>query len=74
MTPTWEHGEELSRVECGVNYANLRGRFVSISVARDDGGFEWLSLTPDEADTLAKRLREVAQHAREDKVPTEEPG
>jgi hypothetical protein len=31
---------------------------------RDDGGMEWVSLTPDEAELLAGQLREAAELTR----------
>ena len=64
MGKQWKHGDELERVEVGTNYANLRGYFVSVSVIRDDGGSEWIDLTPDEAETLARRLTEMAAIVR----------
>jgi hypothetical protein len=63
--PRWKHGEELEeRVECGTDFGTLVGFFVRLSVIRDDGGTEWVSLTPDEADRLAGMLREMAEHTR----------
>ena len=55
--PRWKYGEELERVESNVDFGNLVGFFVRLSVQRDDGGTEWVSLTPDEADNLAGQLR-----------------
>lgn len=64
--PRWKHGEELNeRLESGVDYGNIIGYFVRLSVIRDDGGTEWVSLTPDEAESLASQLRERAAQSRE---------
>ena len=63
--PKWTYGEELQqRVECGVDFGNVVGFFVRMSVIRDDGNTEWVSLTPDEAEVLANGLREAAAGAR----------
>jgi hypothetical protein len=62
--PRWKYGEELERVESNVDYGNLVGFFVRLSVQRDDGGTEWVSLTPDEADNLAGQLRKAAELTR----------
>lgn len=63
--PKWTHGEELQqRVECGVDFGNVVGFFVRMSVIRDDGKTEWVSLTPDEAEVLANGLRKAAEGAR----------
>jgi hypothetical protein len=62
--PRWKFGEELERVESNVDYGGLVGFFVRLSVQRDDGGTEWVSLTPDEADLLAGQLREAAELTR----------
>ena len=60
-----KYGEELDkRVECGTDFGSLVGYFVRLSVIRDDGGTEWVGLTPDEADRLAGMLRETAEHTR----------
>lgn len=64
-TPRWKYGEELGRVECGVDFGVLVGYFVRMSVVRDDGGTEWISLNPGEAELLAESLREVAALTRE---------
>jgi hypothetical protein len=64
-TPRWNYGEELRRVECGVDFGGIVGYFVRMSVVRDDGGTEWISLNPDEAGLLAESLRESAALARE---------
>ena len=63
-TPRWKLGEELERVDVGVDYGAMVGYFVRMSVERDDGGFEWVSLNPNEAELLAERLREAASHTR----------
>jgi hypothetical protein len=60
----WTHGNELQRVECGVDFGGLVGYFVSMYVERDDGKPEFVGLTPGEADILADRLRKAAAHAR----------
>jgi hypothetical protein len=62
--PRWKYGEELERVETGVDYGVLVGFFVRLSVIRDDGGTEWVSLTPAEAELLADKLREAALLSR----------
>jgi hypothetical protein len=62
--PRWKFGEELERVESNVDYGGLVGFLVRLSVQRDDGGTEWVSLTPDEADLLAGQLREAAELTR----------
>lgn len=62
--PGWKHGEELERVESGVDFGVLVGYFVRVSVIREDGGTEWVGLTPDEADLLADQLRRSAAHTR----------
>ena len=62
--PRWKYGEELERVESNVDFGNLVGFFVRLSVQRDDGGTEWVSLTPDEADNLAGQLRKAADLTR----------
>lgn len=62
--PRWKHGDELERVDCGVDFGDMVGYFVRMSVERDDGGFEWISLTPDEAERLADTLREMASDTR----------
>jgi hypothetical protein len=62
--PRWRHGEELERIEAGVDYGNVVGYFVRLSVIRDDGGTEWIGLSPDEADLLADRLQETAAQTR----------
>jgi hypothetical protein len=63
--PGWKYGEELEeRVECGTDYGNVVGFFVRMSVTRDDGGTEWVSLTPGEADRLAGMLHESAENTR----------
>jgi hypothetical protein len=43
--PRWKFGEELERVESNVDYGGLVGFLVRLSVQRDDGGTEWVSLT-----------------------------
>lgn len=48
--PRWKFGEELDRVENGVDFGGLVAYFVRLSVVTDDGGTEWVSLTPNEAD------------------------
>ena len=60
----WNYGQELERVDCGVDFGNMVGYFVRVSVERDDGGTEWISLKPDEADLLAEKLREAATITR----------
>jgi hypothetical protein len=65
MTTHWNHGEELERIDVGGDFGNLVGPFVRLSVVRDDGGTEWVGLDPDEAETLATRLHEVAQLVRD---------
>jgi hypothetical protein len=62
--PRWKFGEELERVESGVDFGGLVGNFVRLSEQRDDGGTEWVNLTPDEADTLAVPLRDAAELPR----------
>jgi hypothetical protein len=62
--PKWRHGEELERIECGVDFGVISGYFVRLSVQRDDGGTEWVGLTPDEADYLAGMLRDMAERTR----------
>ena len=62
----WTFGGELEeRVESGADFGNVAGYFVRLSVIRDDGGTEWVSLTPDEAELLANQLREAAAKTRE---------
>jgi hypothetical protein len=70
--PTWKHGEELKRVESGVDFGVRVGYFVRLSVIRDDGGTEWVGLTPDEADLLADQLRKSAAQTREAQARWEE--
>ena len=60
----WKFGDELQRIECGVDYGNLVGYFVRLSVRRDDGQIEWLSLAPEEAEELSRKLAGLAQKAR----------
>lgn len=63
--PRWKHGEELEqRIETGVDFGVLVGHFVRLSVIRDDGQTEWVGLTPDEADILAKQLHTAATQVR----------
>jgi hypothetical protein len=62
--PKWRHGEELERIECGVDFGVISGYFVRLSVQRDNAEMEWVGLTPDEADSLAAMLRENAELTR----------
>lgn len=60
----WNHGAELERLDCGVDFGDVVGDFVRLSLERDDGGTEGVSLDADEAEVHANRLHEAAELAK----------